>query len=224
MRSSSIVAVVALLLTGPPAFAQGTAQQRAACTSDAWRLCASAIPNVGAITACLRRESANLSPACRTVMNEAQGATRQAAAPRPETPRFAARATPRRLAESRTAARATPRPMASRALAAQATPRFAASRAAPARMAMRRDGRMAMLHRPARHVAGRRRYAGGYGVPGGLGGLGGPQSRSAMRQANYWMRQIGGMMGGMQGMGGMGGMSLDSIRDMRVGDLMNMME
>jgi hypothetical protein len=49
-----------------------------------------------------------------------------------------------------------------------------------------------------------------------------------MRQAMYWMNRLGGlsgMMGGMAGLGGAGGgMSLDAIRDVRIGDLMGMME
>jgi hypothetical protein len=54
-----------LFATGP-AFAQyqGTAEQRRACTPDVYRLCPGEIPNVRAITACLRRQKASLSPAC----------------------------------------------------------------------------------------------------------------------------------------------------------------
>ncbi|WP_018261745.1 hypothetical protein [Methylobacterium sp. WSM2598] len=240
MRSSSVFAAVTLLLAGPPAFAQGTAQQRAACTPDVWRLCASAIPNIGAITSCLRRESANLSPACRTVMNEVQAPTQQAAAPRPvargperqvaERQITRHRVAERRIAERQAAARpvqlrrmAQARP-APRLMTARPVPRMMTPRPAPTRLAMRRGyAHTAMMDRPVPRAASRRHVAGrGYGIPAGLAGLGGPGSRSAMRQANYWMRQIGGMMGGMGG--GMGGMSLDSIRNMRVGDLMGMME
>lgn len=44
-----------------------TAEQRAACTPDAFRLCAGEIPNVPAITACMRKNRENLSPACKAV-------------------------------------------------------------------------------------------------------------------------------------------------------------
>lgn len=44
-----------------------TAEQRAACTPDAFRLCAGEIPNIPAITACMRKNRPNLSPACRAV-------------------------------------------------------------------------------------------------------------------------------------------------------------
>jgi hypothetical protein len=54
----------------PAALAQGTSAQRAACTPDVFRLCASEIPNVDRITACLRRDKARLSQACLAVFNE----------------------------------------------------------------------------------------------------------------------------------------------------------
>jgi predicted ribosomally synthesized peptide with SipW-like signal peptide len=44
-----------------------TLEQKKACTPDVYRLCAGEIPNVRAITACLRRQKANLSDACRAV-------------------------------------------------------------------------------------------------------------------------------------------------------------
>ena len=44
-----------------------TAEQRAACTPDAFRLCSSEIPNIPAITACMRKNFENLSPACKAV-------------------------------------------------------------------------------------------------------------------------------------------------------------
>lgn len=44
-----------------------TAEQRAACTPDAFRLCASEIPNIPAITACMKKNFSNLSPACKAV-------------------------------------------------------------------------------------------------------------------------------------------------------------
>ena len=44
-----------------------TAEQRAACTPDAFRLCSSEIPNIPAITACMKKNFSNLSPACKAV-------------------------------------------------------------------------------------------------------------------------------------------------------------
>jgi len=47
-----------------------TAEQRAACTPDAFRLCASEIPNIPAITACMRKNRSNLSAACKAVFDK----------------------------------------------------------------------------------------------------------------------------------------------------------
>lgn len=44
-----------------------TPEQKRACTPDVYRLCAGEIPNVRAITFCLRRQKSNLSDACRAV-------------------------------------------------------------------------------------------------------------------------------------------------------------
>ena len=56
------------------AFAElATTEQKRACTPDFYRLCAGEIPNVKAITACLRRQKANLSEACRAVFEQKGG-------------------------------------------------------------------------------------------------------------------------------------------------------
>lgn len=47
-----------------------TAEQRAACTPDAFRLCSSEIPNVSAITACMRKNKSSLSAACKAVFDK----------------------------------------------------------------------------------------------------------------------------------------------------------
>ena len=47
-----------------------TPEQKRACTPDVYRLCAGEIPNVKAITACLRRQKANLSEGCRAVFDQ----------------------------------------------------------------------------------------------------------------------------------------------------------
>jgi hypothetical protein len=62
-----------LTLFASAACAQGTPDQRRACTPDVYRLCAGEIPNVRAITACLRRNKASLSEACRAVFEQAGG-------------------------------------------------------------------------------------------------------------------------------------------------------
>jgi hypothetical protein len=59
------VITVLLALGAVPAAAQGTAQQRADCTGDAFRFCLTDIPNVDRIEACLLRNKAQLSPACQ---------------------------------------------------------------------------------------------------------------------------------------------------------------
>ncbi len=50
--------------------AEATAEQRAACTPDVFRLCASHIPSVSAITACMRKEKPNLSAGCKAVFDK----------------------------------------------------------------------------------------------------------------------------------------------------------
>jgi hypothetical protein len=62
--------VLAMLATGSVSGEPGTAEQRRACTPDVYRLCAGEIPNVRAITACLRRQKASLSEACRAVFQQ----------------------------------------------------------------------------------------------------------------------------------------------------------
>ncbi|WP_456779048.1 hypothetical protein [Bradyrhizobium sp. USDA 3315] len=59
----SAVALAALLLPGrSEAY---TPDQQQACTPDAFRLCSPEIPDVDRITACMIRNKAQLSPACR---------------------------------------------------------------------------------------------------------------------------------------------------------------
>jgi hypothetical protein len=47
------------------ALAEGTADERQDCTSDAFRLCGQYIPDAKAVTACMVKQKAKLSPACR---------------------------------------------------------------------------------------------------------------------------------------------------------------
>jgi hypothetical protein len=61
------VTALALLLYTASAVAQGTDQQREACTPDAFRLCGAYIPDVDRITACLRGNGPQLSRPCYDV-------------------------------------------------------------------------------------------------------------------------------------------------------------
>jgi hypothetical protein len=69
-RASTLSLFLSLFAAGS-AYAIGTPEQRRACTPDVYRLCAGEIPNVRAITACLRRQKASLSEACRAVFDQA---------------------------------------------------------------------------------------------------------------------------------------------------------
>jgi hypothetical protein len=65
VKRASTLGLFLSLFAVVSASAQGTPEQRRACTPDVYRLCAGEIPNVRAITACLRRQKASLSEACR---------------------------------------------------------------------------------------------------------------------------------------------------------------
>jgi hypothetical protein len=69
-RASVLGLLLGLIASGTAAAQQGTPEQRKACTPDVYRLCAGEIPNVRAITACLRRQKASLSPACAAIFPE----------------------------------------------------------------------------------------------------------------------------------------------------------
>jgi hypothetical protein len=60
------------LLAAAPALAQGTPEQRQACTPDVMRLCGAAVPDVPQIVACLRRERPQVSPACQQAMRDGE--------------------------------------------------------------------------------------------------------------------------------------------------------
>ena len=65
----ALVLAASLVSFAAPSSAEiATAQQRAACTPDAFRLCSSEIPNIPAITACMKKNFSNLSPACKAVI------------------------------------------------------------------------------------------------------------------------------------------------------------
>jgi hypothetical protein len=68
MKVAAIFLSALFLAAAAAAEERGTAAQRAACTPDVFRLCLSEIPSVDGIVACLKREKANLSSGCRTVI------------------------------------------------------------------------------------------------------------------------------------------------------------
>jgi hypothetical protein len=73
-RANPALATLALLLAlfsaGSALADLATPEQKRACTPDVYRLCAGEIPNVRAITSCLRRQRSNLSEACRAVFGQ----------------------------------------------------------------------------------------------------------------------------------------------------------
>jgi hypothetical protein len=80
MMASHLVCRVAtaatiVVLAQASALAQGTEQQREACTPDVFRLCAGYIPDPDRITACLRGNGPRLSGACYDVFFPPQDTT-----------------------------------------------------------------------------------------------------------------------------------------------------
>ena len=71
-RVAPRAAILSIVLAAP--VLAETAQERAACTPDVMRLCASDIPDADRIAGCLRRQQTLLSAACRTVMSASPGA------------------------------------------------------------------------------------------------------------------------------------------------------
>lgn len=68
---SGLVFCLAMLPAPGHAFTQD--DQRRLCTGDVLRLCSSEIPDVARITACMRRQRANLSQGCRSVFGKPSG-------------------------------------------------------------------------------------------------------------------------------------------------------
>ncbi len=72
LRQAGLVLAFALsfsTLSATGSFAY-TAEAQQMCTSDAFRLCSSEIPNIPKITACMVKHRADLSPGCRAVMDK----------------------------------------------------------------------------------------------------------------------------------------------------------
>jgi hypothetical protein len=68
------LALLAAAASPAAVIAQGTLEQRLACTPDVLRLCSAFIPNADEITICLREKNAELSDACRTVFEAGMNA------------------------------------------------------------------------------------------------------------------------------------------------------
>lgn len=76
-RTAAVVAGIALsILAWPPAGAnaqyRGTPDMQQACTPDVMRLCNDDVPDLDRITACMKRNRANLSPTCSAAMGAGQ--------------------------------------------------------------------------------------------------------------------------------------------------------
>jgi hypothetical protein len=71
IRQTSLAAAFAVTFfaLSPSASFAFSAEAQQMCTGDAFRLCSSEIPNIPAITACMYKHRADLSPGCRTVMD-----------------------------------------------------------------------------------------------------------------------------------------------------------
>jgi hypothetical protein len=72
----ALVGVMAASLCQTIAFAQedrGTPEQRAACATDAFRLCSSYIPDPRRVESCLRQRKSDLSETCRSVFEQSAG-------------------------------------------------------------------------------------------------------------------------------------------------------
>ena len=67
---ANLAFALSLLTAGSALAAPGTPEQRRACTPDVYHLCPGEIPNVRAITACLRRQKASLTAPCRAVFEQ----------------------------------------------------------------------------------------------------------------------------------------------------------
>jgi hypothetical protein len=72
MRILSAVALACVLAVaaGVAAAVAETAEERAACRPDVFRLCAGEIPNRSRIVACLFRKRSQLSPPCAAVFSQ----------------------------------------------------------------------------------------------------------------------------------------------------------
>jgi hypothetical protein len=73
MRNFLLLSILFGFFAAAPAWAQGTGQQRTACTDDAYRFCEAQIPVAEDVAACLRAHMSALSPACRRELTRPGG-------------------------------------------------------------------------------------------------------------------------------------------------------
>jgi len=69
LRLMALRVAVSLVLSPVQGYALGTESERAACTSDVFRLCGSEIPDVDRIIACMKAKRASLSAPCKVVFD-----------------------------------------------------------------------------------------------------------------------------------------------------------
>jgi hypothetical protein len=84
--AAGLLLLFAALTASAPALAQGTDEERRACTPDVMRLCREFIPSVSRITECLIAKRVELNPDCRMVMTP-KPEPRSVAARRPAAPK-----------------------------------------------------------------------------------------------------------------------------------------
>ncbi|MEK4035584.1 hypothetical protein WOC76_05600 [Methylocystis sp. IM3] len=75
MRIFIRLSALLTLFVAAPAFAQGTAAQRAACEDDAYRFCQAQVPDAIAIEKCLKANAASISGDCRAELGLASSAS-----------------------------------------------------------------------------------------------------------------------------------------------------
>lgn len=73
-RFAKLFIATAMTFTFVSAANAYTQEQEAMCTSDAFRVCSSEIPDVERVTACMIRNKSQLSAGCRAVMDADQKA------------------------------------------------------------------------------------------------------------------------------------------------------
>lgn len=78
MKLNKRIAIATLVIApgfATPGWSQGTAQQRAVCTPDVFRLCSEFIPDPDRITACLVSRQQELSDGCASVFSPPHSTT-----------------------------------------------------------------------------------------------------------------------------------------------------
>ncbi|HEY8335448.1 MAG TPA: hypothetical protein VIQ05_16780 [Tardiphaga sp.] len=68
---TGLLVAIALALSAAATAAQAySPDQERLCSADAMRLCSAQVPNVEQVTACMRKQKANLSKGCRAVFDK----------------------------------------------------------------------------------------------------------------------------------------------------------